>query len=214
MKLKRVGLDLAKRVFQVHGVDAGERAVVRKTLTRKRLRAFLSDLEPTVIGMEACGSAHYWARELSALGHEVRLISPQFVKPYVKGNKNVYEELQAADARVRALDAQLKAHGEADERVKRLQQLGGVGPVVASALVAGISDGRQFKSGRDLSAWLGIVPRQHGSGGKAGLGGISKRGDTYLRTLLIHGARAVVTASARKTDRRSTWINALVQRQI
>lgn len=308
MKLKRVGLDLAKRVFQVHGVDAGERPAVKKSLTRKGLRGFFAQLEPTVIGMEACGSAHYWARELSALGHEVRLISPQFVKPYVKGNKNdandaeaiceaisrpgmrfvatknveqqamqsvhrvrsrvvrartalvneirgllaefgivigrtgvsavrsalpdvledgenglpgslrellggLYEELQAADARVRTLDAQLKAHGEVDERVKRLQQLGGVGPVVASALVAGIGDGRQFKSGRDLSAWLGIVPRQHGSGGKAGLGGISKRGDTYLRTLLIHGARAVVNASARKTDRRSTWINGLVQRR-
>lgn len=308
MKLKRVGVDLAKRVFQVHGLDAGEQVAVRKTLSRKRFRAFFLQLEPTVVGMEACGSAHYWARELTALGHTVRLISPQFVKPYVKGNKNdandaeaiceamtrpgmrfvtikhpeqqamqavhrvrsrvvrartalvneirgllaefgivinragvsavgaalpgiledgenalpgsfrellagLREELIAADARVKDLNAQLQHHARTDEQVQRIQQLDGIGPVVASALVASIGDGRQFRSGRDLSAWLGIVPRQHGSGGKAGLGGISKRGDTYLRTLLIHGARAAVNASTRKTDRRSAWINALAQRR-
>src|SRR5690606_39898442 len=88
-------LDIAKRVFQVHGVDAGERPAVKKSLTRKGLRGFFAQLEPTVIGMEACGSAHYWARELSALGHEVRLISPQFVKPYVKGNKNDANDAKA-----------------------------------------------------------------------------------------------------------------------
>lgn len=308
MKLKRVGLDLAKQIFQVHGVDEGERTALCKTLKRGRMRQFFSQLEPTLIGMEACGSAHYWARELTALGHTVRLISPQFVKPYVKGNKNdandaaaiceavsrpamrfvtvksaeqqamqsvhrvrsrvirartalvneirgllaefgivinrtgisavraalpdiledgehalpgsfrtlldgLQNELIAADARVKALNAQLQRHAETDEQVQRIQQLDGIGPVVASALVAGIGDGRQFKSGRDLSAWLGIVPRQHGSGGKAQLGGISKRGDTYLRTLLIHGARAAVNASVRKTDRRSAWINALAQRR-
>lgn len=308
MELKRVGVDLAKRVFQVHGVDAGERPVVRKALSRTQMRLFFQNLQPTLIGMEACGSAHYWARELAALGHEVKLIPPQFVKPYVKSNKNdandaeaiceavsrptmrfvtvksaeqqamqsvhrvrsrvvkartalvneirgllaefglsidtlgvaavrkalpgfledgenglpgtfrallseLYEELLTMEARVAVLNQQLAAHADADERVRQVQQLPGIGPISASAVLASVGDAKQFKSGRDFAAWLGLVPSQHSSGGKSRLGGISKRGDAYLRTLLIHGARACVTASDGKTDRRSRWIQDLMTRR-
>jgi transposase len=308
MKLKRVGVDLAKRVYQVHGVDEAEQVVVRKTLTRQQFRRFMAQVEPSLVGMEACGSSHYWARELAKMGHTVRLMAPQFVKPYVKRNKNdardaeaicealsrptmryvtvksaeqqamqsvhrvrqrvvksrtalvnelhgllgefgiviaplgvasmrralpriledaenglpgvmrelvhgLYEELCRVSERMAHLDGQLKQHGQSDERVRRIQQVEGIGPVGASAAVAQVGDARQFLKGRDFASWLGIVPRQHASGGKERLGAISKRGDAYLRTLLIHGARAVVNASVGKTDRRSLWIAALVKRR-
>lgn len=307
MKLKRVGIDLAKHVFQVHGVDEGEQVVVRKRLTRGQLLRFFAQVAPTLVGMEACGGSHYWARELSKLGHPVKLMPPQYVKPYVKTNKNdandaagicealsrpemrfvpvkgveqqarqalhrvrervvkgrtalvneirgllgecglvlglgvatvrrslpsivedatnalcqpmrallhgLYTELVASDERVKQLDEQVKAHARSDAGARRIQQLEGVGPVVASAVVSSIGDGRQFKNGREFAAWLGIVPSQHSSGGKDRLGGISKRGDSRLRTLLIHGARAVVKASVHKTDRRSQWVKALTARR-
>lgn len=308
MEIKRVGVDLAKRVFQIHGVDAQERPVIRKTVNRTQLRRFFLNLAPTLVGMEACGSAHYWARELRAMGHSVKLIPPQFVKPYVKSNKNdandaeaiceavsrptmrfvavktvdqqamqslhrirsrlvrvrtalvneirgtlaefgvvidslgvsavrkalpriledaenglpgllrelmqgLYEELVATDERLAGLEQQLHAHAKQDERVQRLQQIPGVGPVTASAIVASIGDGRQFRSGRDFAAWLGVVPHQHSSGGKDRLGGISKRGDGYLRTLLIHGARTCITHCESRTDRRSQWATELVKRR-
>lgn len=308
MELKRAGVDLAKRVFQVHGIDAGERPTVRKALSRAQMRLFFQNLAPTLIGMEACGSAHYWARELAAMGHVVKLIPPQFVKPYVKGNKNdandaeaiceavsrpnmrfvtvksadqqamqsvhrvrervvkartalvneirgllaefglvidtlgvaavrkalpgfledgenglpgtfrellsgLYDELLAMEARVAALNRQLATHADVDGRVRQVQQVPGIGPVSASAVLASVGDAKQFQSGRDFAAWLGLVPSQHSSGGKSRLGGISKRGDAYLRTLLIHGARACVTASEGKTDRRSQWIQDLMTRR-
>lgn len=308
MELKRVGVDLAKRVFQVHGVDGGERPVVRKALSRAQMRLFFQNLAPTLIGMEACGSAHYWARELAALGHEVKLIPPQFVKPYVKSNKNdandaeaiceavsrpsmrfvtvksaeqqamqsvhrvrnrvvkartalvneirgllaefgvvidalgvaavrkalpgfledgenglpgtfrelllgLYDELLAMEARVAVLNQHVARHADVDERVRQVQQLPGIGPVSASAVLASVGDAKQFTSGRDFAAWLGLVPSQHSSGGKHRLGGISKRGDVYLRTLLIHGARSCVTASDGKTDRRNRWIQDLMTRR-
>jgi len=170
MKLKRIGVDLAKQVFQVHGVDSHEQVVCRKQIKRARLLDFFRQLEPCLVVMEACGGSHYWARQFRALGHEVRLIAPQFVKPYVKGGKN-----DANDA---------EAICEAGS-----------------------------KSGRQLAAWLGLVPNQHSSGGKERLGSISKRGDTYLRTLLIHGARSALNASAKKTDPRSIWINEVKSRR-
>ena len=307
MKIKRIGVDLAKHVFQVHGVDEAEVVVVRKRLTRGQMLKFFAQVEPTLVGMEACGGAHYWARELSQLGHTVKLLPPQYVKPYVKTNKNdaqdaaaicealsrpsmrfvpvkgveqqalqslhrvrervvksrtslvnevrgllgecglvlglgvasvrhhlprlvedaenglcmpmrallhgLYEELVMSDERLKQLDVQVKQHAQRDEGARRIQQLSGVGPVVASAVVSSIGNGRQFKSGREFAAWLGIVPRQHSSGGKDRLGGISKRGDSRLRTLLIHGARAVLKASAHKTDRRSQWLKSLVRRR-
>jgi transposase len=307
MKLKRVGIDLAKHVFQVHGVDEAEQVVVRKRLTRGQMLRFFVQVEPTLIGMEACGGSHYWARELSKLGHTVKLIPPQYVKPYVATNKNdandaegicealsrpkmrfvpvksveqqalqslhrirervvkartglvnevrgllgecglvmglgvstvraglpgivedgenglcgpmralmseLYVELVGTDERLKQLDKQVKQHAQSDVGARRIQQLAGVGPVVASAVVSSIGDGRQFKSGREFAAWLGIVPGQHSSGGKSKLGGISKRGDSRLRTLLIHGARAVVKTCVHKTDRRSLWVKALVGRR-
>jgi transposase len=308
MKLKRIGIDLAKSVFQIHGVDEHEQMIVRKALSRTQLRQFLVNVEPTLIGIEACGSSHHWARELIAMGHTVKLIPPQFVKPYVKRHKNdavdaeaiceavsrptmrfvtiksvdqqvmqsihrvrsrlvksrtalvnevrgllaefgiviqrlgvsavrrtlprlledadnelspllrdllgeLYRELIELDGRLDMLMARLADHAKTDERVARLQQVPGVGPIIASAIVASIGDAKQFKTGRDFAAWLGIVPNQHSSGGKQRLGGISKRGDTYLRTLIIHGARSCVNVVKNKTDRRSEWIKAVIKRR-
>lgn len=307
MKLKRVGIDIAKQVFQVHGVDESEQVVVRKRLTRKQMLKYFAQLEPTLIGMEACGGSHYWARELTKLGHTVKLIPPQYVKPYVQTNKNdqndaegicealsrpqmrfvpikeveqqeiqslhrirervvksrtalvneirgllgeygivlgvgvstvrqgvprivedaenelgvrmrgllrgLYEELLEVEGRLKELDTQVKAHAQSDAGARSIQAVEGIGVVSASAVVSSVGDARQFKSGREFAAWLGIVPSQHSTGGKARLGGISKRGDSRLRTLLIHGARAVVKASTNKSDRRSEWIKSLVRRR-
>ena len=306
MNIKRIGLDLAKQVFQLHAVDHQERVVLRKTLRRARMLTFFTRLEPCLIGIEACGSSHYWARELTRLGHTVRIIPPQFVKPYLKGNKNdandaeaiceavsrpgmryvaikseaqqsmqaehrvrarlihdrtalsneirgmlgefcfvlpaglsalrkalpeilsqqekwdnrfirllseLTEELQALDERLNRYDRRLKQLAQEDERIRRLQEIGGIGPVTASALVAAVGDAKQFKSGREMAAWLGLVPRQHSSGGKTKMGHISKRGDSYLRTLLIHGARAVLNACDHKEDRRSRWLQSVAERR-
>ncbi|MBE7376051.1 IS110 family RNA-guided transposase [Pseudomonas lopnurensis] len=303
MKLKRIGVDLAKQVFQLHGVDSHEQVVCRKQIKRAGLLDFFRQLEPCLVVMEACGSAHYWAREFRAQGHEVRLIAPQFVKPYVKGGKNdandaeaiceagsrptmryvevkteeqqaalsvhrirsrvirartalsneirgllsefglieprqgfaatralltrslepdsslpaamrelvgeLRDELQETDNRVAHLDSLIQQQARQDERVQRLLQIEGIGPISATAMVASVGDARQFKSGRQLAAWLGLVPNQHSSGGKERLGRISKRGDRYLRTLLIHGARSALRTSAKKTDPRSVWLNEL-----
>ncbi|WP_285112891.1 IS110 family transposase [Leclercia adecarboxylata] len=306
MNIKRIGLDLAKQVFQLHAVDHHERVVLRKTLHRSQMLSFFIRLEPCLIGIEACGSSHYWARELTRLGHRVLIIPPQFVKPYLKGNKNdandaeaiceavsrpgmryvaikseaqqsmqaehrvrarllrdrtalsneirgmlaefglalpvglaalrralpeilcqqeqwddrfisllceLAEELQVLDARLERYDRRLRQQGQEDDRIRRLQTIGGIGPVTASALVAAVGDAGQFKSGREMAAWLGLVPRQHSSGGKTRLGHISKRGDSYLRTLLIHGARAVLNASGHKEDRRSKWLQSVAERR-
>lgn len=307
MKIKRIGIDLAKHVFQVHGVDECEKAVLKKRLRRGEMLTFFAKVEPTLIGVEACGSAHYWARALSQLGHTVKLLPPQYVKPYVKTNKNdandaeaiceavsrpsmrfvpiksieqqalqglhcvrdrvvkartallneirgllgecgiimnkgvsavrhhlpsiiedaenglclpmralmkaLYAELASVDARLDDLNQQVMAHAHEDTNAKRIQQLDGVGPITASAIVSSIGDAKQFKSGREFSAWLGMVPRQHSSGGKERLVGISKRGDTRLRTLLIHGARSALLASKTKTDRRSDWLRKLTERR-
>lgn len=308
MKLKRLGIDLAKDVFQLHGVDEQERVVLRKRLKRAQLLSFIAKLEPTLIAVEACGGAHHWGRQFEKLGHQAKLIAAQFVKPYVKSGKNdandaeaiceaagrpnmrfvalksaeaqalqglhrirsrvvrmrtalvnetrgllaefgrveaklgvarlrawipelledesalprlmrellreLHEELLAADKRLAGLDAQVRREAQADERVRRIEQVSGIGVLGASALVASAGDARQFNKARQFAASLGMVPRQHSSGGKTVLGPISKRGDAYLRTLLIHGARAVVNASLRgqKSDRRSLWIRQLVAR--
>ncbi len=303
MKLKTIGIDLAKETFGLHGVDARGRVIVHKRITRKQLLSFLAQLEPCLVGMEACSSAHYWAREIEKLGHTVKLISPQLVIPYRKGNKNdpndaeaiceavtrpsmrfvpikneEQQDLQAlhrvreqliknrtalanqirgllrergivvAQAiarlrralpliledesnrlsalmrellgemaeRLRMLDDRLRPYEERierlcrqDERCQRLVKVEGVGPLVATALVAAIGDARQFKNGRELSAWLGLVPRQHSSGQRTVLLGISKRGDRYLRTLIIHGARAATRVTERKGDARSIWVSRL-----
>jgi transposase len=301
-----VGIDLAKNVFQVHGVNARGNPVLQKQLKRAQVLTFFSNRTPCLIGMEACGGAHFWARELAKLGHTVKLMAPQFVKPYVKTNKNdardaegiceavsrpsmrfvavkspeqqallsvhrarqgfvdartatanqirglltefglimpkgiwnidkrlpdiledaennlppMMRELTATlrahfkhlDSQVKALDAVIaRAHRE-QPASRQLAAIPGIGPVTATALVATVGDARQFKSGRQVAAWLGLVPHQNSSGGKERLLGISKRGDVYLRTLLIHGARAVVR-EASKHPESDTWLMRLVKRR-
>lgn len=305
--IKRIGLDLAKQVFQLHGVDAQEKTVLRKQLRRSQMLDFFKKLSPCLIGMEACGSSHYWGRELQKLGHTVKLMAPQFVKPYVKSNKNdandaeaiceavsrpnmrfvaiktveqqdmqavhrirtalirqrtakvnqirgflaeygivvekridklrkalpllledaenglsadfrkllndLQQDLISLDERVGAMDKRIQTIATSNEMAKRLQQIPGIGPIIATALICAIGDGKQFKRGRDLAAWLGLTPKQHSSGGKECLLGISKRGDSYLRTLLIHGARAVLRVSGQKEDPRSRWVQNLCSRR-
>jgi len=307
MNITRIGIDLAKHVFQLHGVDRTGKVLVRKQLRRAQMLVYFSKLPPCLIGMEACGSGHYWARELGKLGHDVRMMAPQFVKPYVKSGKNdandaeaiceavsrpsmrfvsvktVEQQVMQAEHRIRArlirsrtalsneirgllaelgiiiptsmgklrravpeiledgenglpgsfrhllaqlgeelrtiddnivvYDARIAQAAREDQRIKRLLDVEGIGPVVASALVSAVGDARQFGKGRDMAAWLGLTPRQHSSGGKNRLGKISKRGDTYVRTLLIHGARAALNAAENKEDGRSRWVMGLVTRR-
>jgi transposase len=308
MKLMRIGVDLAKNVFQIHGVDRHEQPVWRQRLSRERwLQTVLEKIEPGCeIGMESCSGAHHWARQLQARGFRVRLIAPQFVKPYVKSNKNdandaeaiceamsrpsmrfvavktieqqdiqathriraglieqrtakanqirgliaeyglvapkellmlrraipcwleeadngltvrfrrlldgLWGDLRTLDERVGELDSEISAIAASEPTAVRLQQLRGVGPMIATALVAAIGDARQFANGRQLAASLGLTPRQHSSGGKDRLLGISKRGDAYLRTLMIHGARSALRTAKFKDDRLSQWAVRLAER--
>jgi len=306
-KVTTVGLDLAKSVFQVHGADAQGRPIMRKKLRRAQVIAFFADLPPCLIGMEACASAHYGARELRALGHEVRLIPPQYVKPFVKTNKNdavdaeaiceallrptmrfaavksaeqqsvlmlhrarellvrqrtmlinalrghcgefglvaaqgaskvaelieviedpederlpalarealgsLVEQLRVVQAQILGLEKKLLVWHRANEASRRLETIPGVGVITATALVATIGDASQFHSGRQLAAWLGLVPRQHSSGGKERLGRISKRGDGYIRRLLVHGARADLRWSRHRKEQRSLWQQSLLARR-
>lgn len=276
MKITTIGIDLAKSVFQVHGVDARGKTVLKKQLKRDQVATFFINLEPCLIGMEACGSAHHWGRRLQAMGHTVQLMAPQFVKPYVKSNKNDATDAEAiceAVARpnmrfvpLKSIDQQsvLALHRARQGFVKSrtaqanqirgllaefglilpqgihhlatrvpqliedasneltdafrfltqrlLEQIPGIGPITASALVASMGDAKQFRNGRQVAAWLGLVPKQHSSGGKPVLLGMSKRGDSYLRTLLIHGARAVIVQAQRKAHGDS-WLLKLIQRR-
>ena len=307
MNITRIGLDLAKSVFQVHAVDHKGHCLFSRALKREKMMAFFQNLSPCLIGMEACASSHFWARTLMSMGHEVKLIAPQFVRPYVKGNKNdandaeaiceavsrpsmrfvpvktveqqdiqalhrirqeqvrqrtalvnqirgllseygivisrrveslrnalpdiledaenkltadfrillkgLQEDLIHLDDRIGSQDQVIKRLAQEHEGAKRLQQLRGIGPITATALIAAIGDGRQFARGRDAAAWCGLVPGQHSSGGKSKLLGISKRGDTYLRTLMIHGARAVLRYPQNKDDRLSQWLQKLCNRR-
>ncbi|MCC6209378.1 MAG: IS110 family transposase [Gammaproteobacteria bacterium] len=306
MKLTTIGIDLAKNVFQLHGADATGRAVLKKQLKRAQVLPFFANLACCRIGMEACGSAHYWARKLRALGHQVQLIPPQYVKPFVKRNKNdaadaeaIYEailrpnmaavpiktasqqailsvhrarqgfvkartaqanqirgllaeygivigrgmvhlgqpvaqilqdgendlpgsfrlliqrlvdHLEQLDRQVRELELEIARWHKDNEASLRLARIPGIGPMTASALVASVGEANNFRNARQLAAWLGLVPRQHSSGGKSILLGISKRGDSYLRTLLIHGARSVVRMAERRQVSDS-WLNRLLVRR-
>ena len=306
MNLTTIGIDLAKAVFQVHGADDKGRAVIKKQLKRAQVLPYFANLTPCRIGMEASGSAHYWARKLQALGHNVQLIPPQYVKPFVKRNKNdaadaeaiceammrpnmpavpiknaeqqailsvhrarqgfikartaqanqirgllaeygliipqgishipkqvpeiiedgendlpgsfrvliarLVDHLKELDRQVGELETEIQRGHRDNAASQKLAKIPGVGPLTATAMVASIGDARHFKNGRQLAAWLGIVPRQHSTGGKATLLGISKRGDTYLRTLLIHGARAVIRVAERKATADSWIKNLLVRR--
>jgi transposase len=307
MNITTIGVDLAKNVFQVHGVDERGKPRLRKQLKRSQMRAFFANLAPCLVGMEACGSAHHWARELGKYGHTVKLMAPQFVKPYVKTNKNdmadaeaiceavgrpnmrfvpiknaeqqalltlhrarqafvhartaqvnqlrgllaefgltlplgvhqlvkqlpailedgennlpgvsrelfdrLYKHLGELDRHAEEIEARIQSWHRANAASRRLEAIPGIGPITASALVASVGDARCFKNGRQLAAWLGLVPRQRSSGGKEQLLGISKRGDTYLRTLLIHGARSVLLRVKGKTDACSSWLERLAARR-
>ncbi|CAM3486938.1 IS110 family transposase [Polaromonas hydrogenivorans] len=306
MKVTTVGIDLAKNVFQLHGVNEFGKPVLKKQLRREQMAEFFVNLPACLIGMEACGSAHHWARKLQGFGHTVKLMAPQFVKPYVKTNKNdaadaeaiceavarpnmrfvpiknieqqsvlalhrvrqgfvkartaqanqirgllsefgltipqgighianrvpelledasnelpgsfrllvqrLLDHLKALDAQVDALESQIVQWHRQSEASRKLEEVPGIGPITASALVASLGDAKNFDSGRQVAAWLGLVPKQHSSGGKHNLLGISKRGDSYLRTLLIHGARSVIHRAQQKPDACS-WINGVVNRR-
>lgn len=306
MKITTIGIDLAKAVFQIHGVDERGKVAVCKQLKRAEMSSYFANLEQCLIGMEACGSAHYWARKLEGYGHTVKLMAPQFVKPYVKTNKNdmadaeaiceavsrpnmryvpvktveqqailsvhrarqgfvkartaqgnqirgllsefgivipqgissvmkqmpevledgenglpgtmrnllerLTENLQEMDRQVDELEKQIMFWHRENEASRRLAEIGGIGPITASAIVATVGRAREFKNGRQMAAWMGLVPRQHSSGGKQNLLGISKRGDTYLRTLLIHGARSVIRVAENKAEPES-WLRKLMARR-
>lgn len=306
MKITTIGIDLAKEVFQIHGVDKHGKAVLRKQLRRSKMAEFFANLEPCLIGLEACGSSHHWARKLGGFGHTIKLMPPQFVKPYVKTNKHdmadaeaiceavtrptmrfvpiknieqqamlsvhrarqgfvkartaqanqirgllsefgivipqgiqsigkrmpdiledaenglpgtmrrllerLNEHLKELDRQVNELELQIKLWHKENEASQRLATIPGVGPITASAIVATVGNATEFKNSRQLAAWLGLVPKQHASGGKQLLLGISKRGDTYLRTLLIHGARAVIRFAEKKSEPGS-WLNKLIARR-
>jgi len=305
-----LGLDLAKTVFQIHGVDTEGEVVIRKQLRRSQLHRYFARIAPCLIGLEACGGAHYWSRELTRLGHCVRLMAPAFVKPYLKSNKNdrndaeaiceavqrpnmrfvtvktpeqqcvlhlhhgrrllvqqrvalgnhirgvlleygitlpqgvqvvsrrlpelledgdnelpmlsrhLLAELQAQhddlQQRIGVLQGQIQAWHQASAASQRLATIPGVGILTATALAATVGDGQAFRNGRQLAAYLGLVPRQASSGGKDRLLGISKRGDGYLRQLLIHGARAVIHHIRRRLKAGrpggNPWVEQLLQR--
>lgn len=307
MNIKVLGIDLAKNVFQVHGIDADGNAVLRKRLHRDQLRPFIANVPACVIAMEPCASALYWAREFQRHGHTVKIISPQFVKPFVRGNKNdgndaeaicdavqrpnmrfvpvksieqqdvqsmhrarqrlvnhrtalvsqmrgilldrgiafgksisrarrlipdilgdadngltpmarktlasLYEFLGEIDVRIKDFDRKIDRVFRSNPTCQRIAKLERVGPKTATAIVAAVGDARDFRNGRHMAAWLGLVPRHHASGDRITMGSISKHGDQHLRTLLVHGAHAVVRVSTGKTDVKSQWVNALVMRR-
>lgn len=307
MQTTTVGLDLAKSVFCVHGIDAHGHVTLRKTIRRSKLLELFAQLPACVIGMEACSGAQHWARALLALGHTPRIMAAEFVTPYRHGGKNdsndaaaiceavtrpttrfvpiksveqqavlavhrvrqglveertalvnrlrgllseygiviaagidrlrralpevledgdngvpsvaravfadVAEQLRELDARIAAYDRRLTALARASEPAQRLMQIDGVGAITATAIVASIGDAKVFRNGRQFAAWLGLVPRQHSTGGKQRLGAITKHGDVYLRTLLIHGSRAVLRVTSKRDDAKSRWVENLRRRR-
>ncbi len=307
MNITRVGLDIAKQVFQVHGVDEQGKARLGRQLARAKVLEFFAQLPPCLIGIEACASAHYWGRELGKLGHTVKLMAAQFVIPYRRRGKNdandaeaiceavgrpnmhfvalkteeqqsvlrvhrartlvmanriaqvnqirgllgefglvvpqgvgrlrralpgiledaenglpglarevlagLLEQFHQLDARVSVYDRQIRTLAQASEPARRLMQVEAIGPQTATALVASIGDPHVFKSGRSYAASLGITPRQHSTGGKERLGRITRRGDRYLRTLLVQGALAYLRFVDKKTDAKSAWARRLRERR-
>lgn len=307
MNIKALGIDIAKNVFELHGVDTNGKTVFKKRLMRDKLPEVIAQLPTCLIGIEACGGSHYWGRKFKAMGHDVRLINPQFVKPYVKSNKNdsqdaeaiceavqrpsmrfvgikhveqqdilaihrvrerlvrqrtaivnqtrgllmeygivvaqstaqirqkltaiiedteneltslgreLFRDLQmqfyAIDEKVSEYDKKIERLCRENETCKRLTQVQGVGAITATALVATIGDARVFKNGREMAAFIGLVPKQHSSGGKQVLLSISKRGDRYLRCLLVHGARAVMSRRKHLPTKKGLWLKALEERR-
>lgn len=302
-EITTVGIDLAKSVFTVHGVDRMGRTVLRKTVRREKVMELIATLPPCLIGMEACSGAHQWARQFESCGHRVGVMMARFVAPYRKSSKNDGNDAEAIceavgrpnmrfvavksaeqqailaqhrvrqgfieqrtatlnrirgllaefgvvlpqradqvrraavscsealpvlargaiadlraplaylDERISRYEQQLVALAKQHEPARRIQALCGVGPLTASAITASIASGHEFASGRQFAAWLGLVPRQYSTGGKLRLGRITKRGDAYLRTLLMLGARAVLQSAMHKSDRLSRWAVALRARR-
>jgi transposase len=307
MQVTTIGLDVAKQAFQLHGIDARGKVTLRKRLSRGRLLEFFANLPRCLVGIEACGGAHFWARELGKLGHDVRLMPASYVRPYVKRNKHdaadaeaiceavtrpsmrfvpiksddqqsvllvhrarellvrqrtqlvnalrghlaefgvvaakgitkiaelmalvedpedqrvpplarnvlalLIGQLRAVDGQVMALERRLITWHRTNEVSQRLATIPGVGPVTATALVATVGDPAFFTSARHFAAWLGLTPRQHSSGGREWLGGISKRGDGYLRRLLIHGARSILHWGKRRPGAHQAWLESLLARR-
>jgi transposase len=306
-RISTIGLDIAKNVFQVHGIDASGSIVVQRRLRRRQVLSFFERQLPCLVGMEACATAHHWAREIEALGHEVKLMPPRYVKPYVKRNKNdaadaeaiceavtrptmrfvpikspdqqsvlmvhrtrhlfvrqrtslinairahlaefgivagvgrngvkallatianggdarlpsvardclmaLAAQLDLVDRQIRAADRQVLAWHRQNEVSRRLEAIPGVGPLVATALVASVPDPGVFRSGRDLSAWIGLVPKQNSTGGKEKLGNISKAGNRYLRKLLVVGALSVIKRAKLLGYTRHPWLVRLMERR-
>jgi transposase len=306
MTITTIGLDLAKSVFQAHGVDENGAAVLVKKLHRKQMLPFFSKLPPCLIGVEACGTAHYWARTLTAMGHKVRLIPPSYVKAYVKRGKSdaldaeaiceavqrptmrfvptktveqqailmthrarsllmrqrtmvanalrahlaefglvanpglghlatlaeqalsdrdelppyartaletLIRQIVALTGEIATLDQAIASWHAESEASRRLAAIPGLGVITATAIAATVADPGQFSSGRQFAAWLGLTPQQNSTGGKTRLGGISKRGDHYLRRLLVIGATAVMRHSKDKTTPMANWIRKLMEKK-
>jgi len=307
MHITTIGLDLAKNIFQVHGVREDGTVAFNRQLRRAQLIPFFAKLEPCLIGMEACGTSHYWGRKLRALGHDVKLIPPAYVKPYVKRGKSDavdakaiceavtrptmrFVEIKSADqqailcqhrareimvgqrtqlsntirgligefgitirkglesirhfaediqngnapdipeigqdvihslcnqllslhVRINQLDKAIAAAAKTDHRIKLLQTIPGIGPINASAIVATIGSAHQFKSGRDLAAWIGLTPLNKSSGGKEKLGKISRKGDRYLRKLLVVGMSSGVRAAMTRPERVDLWTADILERK-
>jgi len=302
-----LGIDIAKNVFELRGVDESGKAILKKRLTRSKFVEFIAKLPACTIAMEACGGANYWSRKFTTFGHEVKLISPQFVKPFVKTNKNdqndveaiceaasrpsmrfvspktveqqdiqslhrirslfiqqrtatanqirgilaeygliipqgirnigknlmpmledaenelstlgrqflhdMYENMTEISEKIKKYDGLIKSVFNTNDDCKKIAKIEGVGLLTATAIIASVGDANVFKNGRHMAAYLGLVPRQFSSGNKQKLLGISKRGNAYLRTLLIHGARSAVRAAMKKEDSRSKWIQSIKERR-
>ncbi len=307
MNISLIGLDIAKSVFHLVLFNRAGKELKRKMLKRNQVAQFFIQTEPCLVVMEACGSASYWATKIISLGHQVKLIAPQYVKPYVRGNKNdyndakaiaeasrvadmnfvpiktsaqqdiqmlhrirsrlvknrtslsnqvrgllaeygiiiqkglgnvrkklpsivedaenglsvsaredfqiLYDEFVSQDGKVVRYDKKIKQVNKANPSCQRLNKVRGVGPITATALHAMVGQAKEFKNGRHMAAWIGLVPGQHSTGGKNNLLGISKRGNNYLRGLLIHGARSVLKYSAGKDDKLSLWAESLKERR-
>jgi transposase len=305
-EVSTIGLDIAKSVFQVHGVDVDGAVVVRKRISRSKMLEFFAGLPPCLVGIEACPSAHHWGRELARLGHTVKLMPPSYVKAYLKRSKNdandaaaiceavtrpsmrfvpikseqqqsglmlhrsrqllvrqrtmlsnairghmaelgiisakgrngtaeLLEAIANADddripavarlsldalarqyanttAEIIAIEKHIHAWHRSCEESRRLEDVPGIGPIVATALVAEVGDWKAFSSGRNLAAWIGLVPKQHSTGGKDRLGGISKQGNRYLRWLLVTGAMAVIRY-ARQHGTKRLWLARIMERR-
>lgn len=307
MTIETLGIDIAKNVFQLHGVSRNGRVVLKRRVMRDQLLDVIAQIDRCTIAVEACTGAFYWARKFEALGHQVKIISPQYVKPFVRRQKNdgndaeaictaarqphitfvpkksveqqdiqalhrarqrmvnhrtaivsqirgllldrgfafaksitrarrlipdilanfdnqltpmardaigeLYDLFRDLDRRISSFDKKIDRVFRESEACQRIAKIKGVGPKTATAIVAAIGDGAEFKNGRHLAAWVGLVPRQYSSGDRKVLMGISKRGNQHLRSLLVHGARAVVRTAPSQTDHNNQWVNQLRERR-